>query len=130
MKNTTKKILLAITGSFLSFVLEAGIAILLTEIVKLHSDISYAIALVIGLLALFYYFKHIIFNVKGKRPERIAKFYTLYGISYAVNWILVVLLSMYISYIISIIIVSAALWPVNFLTSESWVFKKKLIKKP
>jgi putative flippase GtrA len=120
-----KKVCLALTGGILTFLLEAGLTIILTEVVGLHSTVSYAISLILGLLVLFHFHRHLTFKVKREKIEQLAKFYTLYGISYFTNWILVVILSIFINYIYAIVIINIILWPMNYLVNDQWVFRKK-----
>lgn len=124
MKKYIQKVGLSAAGGMVCFLAEAGLTVLLTEVVGLWSKISYAIALILGLLGLFYFHRHLTFRVKSNKSEQLAKFYALYGTSYFANWILVAVLSIFINYVYAIIVVGITLWPLNFLGNDMWVFRK------
>lgn len=119
-----KKLSLAAVGSFSTFLYESLTTIILTEFLGVPHRISYAVALVTGLILLFTYYKHIVFQVRGKEIMRFPKFIATYVTSYIVNWALVAIISMFIHYMIAIVVISLLLFPLNYYVNDIWVFTK------
>ena len=126
MKLIVKKIGLAATGGIITFFLETLMTIILTEIARLHSTISYAISLILGLLVLFHFHRYLTFKVKKNKTKQLVRFFTLYGTTYFTNWLLVATITIFINYIYAIIIVNMILWPMSYLLNDKWVFRKSI----
>lgn len=117
--------LLFIIGSFSTWLFETLLTIVLTEFGAVPSRISYGISLSIGLVLLYLYQRKIIFSYTKGVTKSVSKFLTVYILSYVINWILVALLTTAMHYVLSIIIVSAVLFPLNYLFTKHWAFEKR-----
>jgi len=119
-----KKLFFVIGGGAISFYTELAITILLTEIFGFGPEISYFIAIVIGLVMLFYIYRNKAFKVKTNPGKQLFRFFILYVIYYIVNWLAVVFLINFMKYFLAIVIVNIITWPWTFLINNYWVFRK------
>lgn len=111
-----------VLGSIIIFFFEYFVTILLAEILVINEYLSFAISLLLGLYLLFYYHKKISFKLCSHNYLMIIKFLVLYGGIYALNWVIVYLLQVLVSYKFSIPIVAIILSILSYVINKNWVF--------
>ena len=123
-----------VVGSLSVFLFEYLLTIFLTEVFMIRENLSYLIAIILGIGLIFFYHHKITFKTKTKNYSRTGmKFASLNIIYYAINWYLVYSLNRHIkyaffldrhfNYLIIIPVVSILLSLFSYLISDKWIFK-------
>lgn len=116
------RLVLAIVGSFLTWLFEFVLTILLTEGVGWSAPRSYALALVVGLLLLYEYHRLVTFRITRRTRRQFVGFFANYGLGYVANWFLTGALSLLLPYWLAIVVVSISLFFVLYWINKKWIF--------
>lgn len=113
-------------GGFLCFMYDIIATILLTEIFGIWYMISYGIALITGLVFLYFFHSFFTFEMVDRIEMRIFKFFVVMVTSYLLNWLLVYLFTelYYYHYFPTIVVVTTILSFFNYYFNNKWVFRK------
>ncbi len=122
MRHHLKKYAVFSFGGMLSFLYELIMTVFLTEVFHIWHMLSYAIAIITGLLLLFMFHATITFSDQIS-TNRLHRFYLTYLAAGSVNWFLVLLITRAgIRYTIAITGITALMSVVTYVTNRYWVF--------
>ena len=117
--------LLFALGGLLVFLYEILITIILTEFFKMWVMYSYALALLSGLVLLYFYHSYITFSISHS-SDNLLRFFLLYLCTYIIAWIIVLSATNFgLHYVSSIFIVSILLSVINYHANKKWVFVRE-----
>lgn len=113
-------------GGFLCFIYDIIVTVLLTEIFDIWYMLSYAIALLTGLVFLYFFHSFFTFEKLDRIERRMFKFFVVMASSYFLNWLIVYIFTefYYYHYFPSIISVTIVLSFFNYYINNKWVFRK------
>jgi putative flippase GtrA len=110
-------------GGIIVFLFQWVLTILLTELFYFENNISYTLALGLGLLLLFSFHEKITFKINT--PHRIKilqRFFLMYIFVFILNWSLVYFLSKEITYVLAIPLVNMCLSIFLYPLNKRWIF--------
>jgi dolichol-phosphate mannosyltransferase len=119
------KFMLFVLGGGLGFLINLGITYALTEFMGIWYMVSYTAGAIVNVAFNFLFHLKVTFKRKGYLRRRFAYFLIATAVVFCISWISVFAATEVfgLHYLVSIVLVTAAVSLINFLLNKFWVFK-------
>ncbi len=123
----SKKFMLFILGGGVSYLLKAGISLLLSSVTDLNTPVIYALTLAVVITYNFFYNVLVTFKVKGGLKGRFLSYLSFVLVFNLMDYTLVLLLNSILNLPlqVSIFLITGFLMIIKFFVFDKWVFHHK-----